>query len=167
MVTMTTMTALATLIVSPRWARLAALVMVGFGAASAAPAARAGEVLERLFRGLAAPAKAAHRVPPATGADGAVERLADELDWLEHHIDRFGSIVAKHPDIWGQSRLTRHRAEYERLLAAEAAPGSFRTSPMPACGGATSRFWGWRWRSREPPRPPAPPGAGATRRSRT
>jgi len=125
MVTMTTMTALATLIASPRWARLAALVMVGFGATSAAPAARAGEVLERLFRGLAAPAKAAHRVPPATGADGAVERLADELDWLEHHIDRFGSIVAKHPDIWGQSRLTRHRAEYERLLAAEAAPGKF------------------------------------------
>jgi len=81
--------------------------------------AAAGEVLDKVFRGLAAPAKAVHRKPPATGVDCAVEQLASEIDWLEHHIDRYGSIVAKHPDVWGQSRLTRHRAEYEELLKAE------------------------------------------------
>ena len=81
--------------------------------------AAAGEVLDKVFRGLAAPAKAVHRRPPTTGVDCAVEQLAAEIDWLEHHLDRYGSIVAKHPDVWGQSRLTRHRAEYEALLAAE------------------------------------------------
>jgi hypothetical protein len=101
-----------------RWAR-GAFVAATLGWSLPLGPAAGGEVLDKVFRGLAAPAKAVHRRPPATGADCAVEQLAAEIDWLEHHIDRFGSIVAKHPDVWGQSRLTRHRAEYERLLAAE------------------------------------------------
>lgn len=47
----------------------------------------------------------------------SVERLAKGIDDIERHVDTYGSIVAKTPDIWGQARLTRHRAEVERILA--------------------------------------------------
>ncbi|PHS18452.1 MAG: hypothetical protein COA78_02175 [Blastopirellula sp.] len=60
-----------------------------------------------------------HRKAPETGKDNVVERLASEIDWLEHHLDHYGTVVAKHPDVWGESRLTRHREEYEKLLEAE------------------------------------------------
>jgi hypothetical protein len=80
----------------------------------AAPAA-AGE-LGRVFRGLAAPLKAVHRQPPPPGIDPCVEDLAARIAWLESHIDAYGSIVAKQPDVWGQSRLTRYRVEYEEQM---------------------------------------------------
>lgn len=51
--------------------------------------------------------------PPAT----SVERLAANIDRLEKHIEAFGSVVAKKPDVWGEARLTRHRREVEEILA--------------------------------------------------
>ena len=57
--------------------------------------------------------------PPCVCQDCAVETLAENIDWLEHHIDCYGSIVAKHPDIWGEARLTKHRDEYERIMQQE------------------------------------------------
>lgn len=75
----------------------------------------------QLFKGLAAPLKAVHRDrpvprhPPAECGD-AVERLAAEIDWLSHHVEAYGSVVAKQPDVWGQSRLMRHRNEYEAQM---------------------------------------------------
>ena len=36
--------------------------------------------------------------------------------WLQHQLDASGSIVAKQPDVWGQSRLTRHRVQYEAQM---------------------------------------------------
>ncbi len=77
--------------------------------------ASAGD-LGRVFEGLAAPFKAVHRQPPKTCPDDALERLNGEIDWLEHQIDAYGSIVAKEPDVWGQSRLMRHRHEYEEQM---------------------------------------------------
>ncbi|MEQ1829162.1 MAG: hypothetical protein ABL921_24580 [Pirellula sp.] len=71
------------------------------------------------FRFLKQPFEAAHREKPATGQDTNIEKLANEIDWLEHHIDKYGSVVAKHPDIWGQSRLMRHRYEYEKEMEAQ------------------------------------------------
>ncbi|MFM8892249.1 MAG: hypothetical protein ACKOTB_11635, partial [Planctomycetia bacterium] len=68
---------------------------------------------------LAAPLKALHRRPPASCQDDSVERMAAELDWLRHHVESHGSVVAKQPDVWGQNRLTRHRAEYEEQLRAQ------------------------------------------------
>ncbi|QEG43839.1 hypothetical protein [Roseimaritima ulvae] len=56
---------------------------------------------------------------PRMGHDGAMECLAENIDWLEHHIDTYGSVVAKQPDIWGEARLTKHRDEYERMMFAE------------------------------------------------
>lgn len=47
----------------------------------------------------------------------SIEQLARKIDKLEHHIDQHGSIVAKTPDVWGESRLMQHRAEYERQMA--------------------------------------------------
>jgi hypothetical protein len=48
-----------------------------------------------------------------------VRALAQDLDALEAHIERFGSVVAKQPDVWGQARLTKHRQEFEQIMAAE------------------------------------------------
>ena len=73
----------------------------------------------RLWHGLKAAAQTLHREKPETCKDDSVEQLASEIDWLEHHIDTYGSIVAKQPDVWGQSRLTRHRYEYEAQMKAQ------------------------------------------------
>ncbi|MFL5328685.1 MAG: hypothetical protein ACJ8C4_07195 [Gemmataceae bacterium] len=48
-----------------------------------------------------------------------VAALAKDIDSLERHIERYGSIVAKQPDIWGQARLTKYRAEFEKEMFAE------------------------------------------------
>jgi hypothetical protein len=45
--------------------------------------------------------------------------LAREIDRLETHLDQYGSIVAKQPDVWGEARLTRHRREYEEQMKTE------------------------------------------------
>ncbi|MEM9366897.1 MAG: hypothetical protein AAGD07_12960 [Planctomycetota bacterium] len=78
------------------------------------PQAMGGETLERLKR-LFAESKY-KGTEPRTGRDCAMEALAENIDWLEHHIDTYGSIVAKQPDIWGEARLTKHRDEYERMM---------------------------------------------------
>lgn len=92
------------------------LAMLAFLPAS--PVASAGDPID-LWRGLKAAAQGLHREKPVTCKDDQVELLASEIDWLEHHIDTYGSIVAKQPDVWGQSRLTRHRYEYESQMKAE------------------------------------------------
>ncbi len=46
-----------------------------------------------------------------------VERLANAMDRVEREIDMLGSVVVKQPDVWGEARWTRHRAEYEEQLA--------------------------------------------------
>lgn len=48
-----------------------------------------------------------------------VHALASDLDHLEKHIDWYGSVVAKVPDVWGQARLTQYREEFEKEMAAE------------------------------------------------
>jgi len=35
---------------------------------------------------------------------------------LERHVDEYGSVVSKVPDVWGEERLTIHRQEYEEQL---------------------------------------------------
>jgi hypothetical protein len=60
-----------------------------------------------------------HGKEPAMCGDTAIETLAENIDWLEHHIDKYGSVVTKTPDIWGESRWTRHRFEYESVLKKE------------------------------------------------
>jgi hypothetical protein len=48
-----------------------------------------------------------------------VKDLAGEIDSLEKHIEKFGSIVPKHADVWGQARLTAYRQEFERVMRAD------------------------------------------------
>jgi hypothetical protein len=91
------------------------------------PAARARE-LGHVFRTFAAPFKAVHRTPPPPVADPCLEDLARQIDWLEHHLDCYGSIVAKQPDVWGQSRLTRARLEYEEEMQKQLGQFTERTS---------------------------------------
>src|SRR5262249_41267521 len=49
--------------------------------------------------------------------------LAHDLDKLERHVDLYGSVVIKEPDVWGQARLTKYREEFEKQMAADL--GSF------------------------------------------
>jgi hypothetical protein len=42
--------------------------------------------------------------------------LAKDLDALERHIDKYGSVVIKEPDVWGQARLTQYREEFEAQM---------------------------------------------------
>ena len=46
-----------------------------------------------------------------------VERLASQIDKVEEHIDEYGTVVAKAPDVWGQARMTKYRREYEEILS--------------------------------------------------
>jgi hypothetical protein len=55
--------------------------------------------------------------PPATQTDAAVEELARNIDWLEGELDKWGTVVAKAPDVWGEARLTQFRHEVEQELA--------------------------------------------------
>jgi hypothetical protein len=95
----------------------AILLATATPAAPCAPPATAGE-FGQIIHGLAAPVRALHRKKPPSCKDDLVERLAAEIDWLKTHIDAYGSIVAKHPDVWGQNRLTRARYEYEEQMRA-------------------------------------------------
>ena len=78
-----------------------------------------GVDLYKPFKLLAQPFEAAHREKPKAGKDCSIEQLANQIDWLEHYVDKYGTIVAKHPDVWGESRLMRHRYEYEEQMAAQ------------------------------------------------
>ena len=48
-----------------------------------------------------------------------VRALADDLDHLESHIERYGSVTIQHPSVWGQARLTKHREEFEKVMQQE------------------------------------------------
>ena len=55
-----------------------------------------------------------------------VEQLARQIDKLEKRIDQDGSIVIKTPDVWGESRLMRHRSDVETQLRARLGAFDFR-----------------------------------------
>lgn len=63
--------------------------------------------------------------PPATRSDPAVEELAKNLDWLEHQLEQWGSVVPKTPDIWGDARLTKYRREVEEQLQKQVSTFAF------------------------------------------
>ena len=45
-----------------------------------------------------------------------LERAAIEVDRLERELNQTGTVAIKAPDIWGESRLTKHRQEFEREM---------------------------------------------------
>ena len=92
-----------------------AILLAGSTAAPTTPAGELGGILHSLTT----PVRALHRKKPPACKDDVVDQLADEIDWLQAHINAHGSIVAKHPDVWGQNRLTRARYEYEEQLRAK------------------------------------------------
>ena len=70
-----------------------------------------------------------------------IEQLGREIDWLEHHIDEYGTIVAKQPDVWGESRLTRHREEYEKAMYDMR--GSFAVTYQASLSRSDQAYVGW------------------------
>lgn len=59
-------------------------------------------------------------------AGSSVTKLADSIDKLEMHIEQYGSVVPKQPDVWGQARMTKYRRMVEDLL--EGQKGEFKTT---------------------------------------
>ena len=55
--------------------------------------------------------------------ESALAHLARTVDGLEWEIVREGTIGIKAPDIWGQDRMTKSRAEYEQQLAGQQKDG--------------------------------------------
>ncbi|MCA9080968.1 MAG: hypothetical protein KDA58_10445, partial [Planctomycetaceae bacterium] len=61
-------------------------------------------------------------VPPQLAWSGwpfgetTVVRLAKSIDRLEKHLDQYGTVVAKDPDVWGEARLTKYRQDYEEQM---------------------------------------------------
>src|SRR5262249_2120781 len=49
-----------------------------------------------------------------------VRMLAAEIDKLERHIEKYGSVVPKQADVWGQARLMMYRAEFEKVMRPDA-----------------------------------------------
>ena len=82
----------------------------------------------RLWQTITQPFKALHRQAPPTGCETPVDGMAREVDWLLHHVNTHGSIVAKEPDVWGQNRLTQHRYDYEEQMRRQLGMFSERTS---------------------------------------
>lgn len=58
-------------------------------------------------------------LPRRVAPKSCLERVAEELDRLERQLHDDGTVVVKAPDVWGESRLTKHRQEFERVLEAE------------------------------------------------
>src|SRR5262249_42889271 len=66
----------------------------------------------------------ADALPEFLAADDAAEvrgpldvrGLACEIDCLEKQIEKYGTVVPKHADVWGQARLMMHRQEFEREM---------------------------------------------------
>lgn len=54
--------------------------------------------------------------------DPSLESIAKDIDHIEKHIDCYGSIVAKHPDVWGSARLTKYQQEVEAVFIKESDP---------------------------------------------
>lgn len=48
-----------------------------------------------------------------------IRALASDLDSLERHIEKYGSVVAQHASVWGQARLTAHRQQFENEMVKE------------------------------------------------
>jgi hypothetical protein len=48
-----------------------------------------------------------------------VAQLAVAIDSFERQLERYGSIVAKHADVWGQARLMMHRHEFENEMKSD------------------------------------------------
>lgn len=63
--------------------------------------------------------------PPHSGRRAEFEKLAKEIDWLEHLIESYGTVVPKQADVWGEARLTRYRHEYEREISKRFDSGVF------------------------------------------
>ena len=81
------------------------------------PALLAGDLLRGMGRVLSAPIDHLHRKKPNSGQCPDLEKVAREIDWLEHYVDTYGSVVAKQPDAWGEARMTKHRREFEEQIA--------------------------------------------------
>ena len=81
------------------------------------PALHAGDLLRGVGRVLSAPIDHLHRKKPNSGQCPDMEEVAREIDWLEHYLDTYGSVVAKQPDTWGEARMTKHRREFEEEIS--------------------------------------------------
>ena len=81
--------------------------------------------------------KSPHRYESPT-----VTQLTKEMDWLEHEIEKYGSIVPKRPDVWGQARLTRQRHEFEEEISSQFTATNFKQGLQGALRRSDQSFLG-------------------------
>ena len=94
-----------------------------------------------LLSGACEPMYTASFAPPGGNSPGSgqvatpptLEDIAAELDHLETHIERTGSVVAEQPSVWGQARLTMYREEFETQMQQQL------TKFVPTLQGSLSR----------------------------
>ena len=56
--------------------------------------------------------------PPRGGrGPNTLAQLARSIDAVENKILDCGTVVVKHPDVWGQSRMTLYRKDFEKVMA--------------------------------------------------
>ncbi len=67
-------------------------------------------------------------VEPLLCKDPTMKALAHDLDHLESHIDWYGSVTAKVPDIWGQARLTQYRDDFEKQMESQLGTFEFKVN---------------------------------------
>lgn len=56
---------------------------------------------------------------PVCLKDPSLEAVARDIDHIEKHVDYWGSITTKHPDVWGAARMTKYQQEVEKIFALE------------------------------------------------
>ncbi len=55
----------------------------------------------------------------SSGEMTTIDHLAKKIDHVQKQLDDFGTIVAKSPDVWGESRLLQHREQFEQEMSGE------------------------------------------------
>ena len=64
--------------------------------------------------------------PPRGGrGPNSLAQLARSIDAVENKILDCGTVVVKHPDVWGQSRMTLYCKDFEKAMADQ--KGAFKT----------------------------------------
>ncbi len=82
----------------------------------------------------------AHKNPSGVG----LADVARQIDELDRELFREGMIGVKSPDVWGQNRLTQHRAQFEKEMAGRLGDfkvllnGAMRQTDVAALTSATS-----------------------------
>lgn len=85
--------------------RVTLVLIVAIAVSGAAAAGGGDDLVDRIF----------HRSQPAD-APLTMKQVAQVVEEIDEALFRKGTIGVKAPDVWGQNRMTKYRAEYEAVM---------------------------------------------------